>query len=266
MIKHFAIRETCIAGRTIERIIKMPSGNHKGSRGKRTNATEEAVRKNNDIIAERNLRRKINHNFGKGSAHYTLTYGEYLPTPQEAKKDLKNFIRRMRTALGKKIKWVAVTEYNNHRIHHHIIINTANAELVNEKWGKGWVRTSMLDNSGDYKKLANYLIKETQKTFREEDCPVQRRYACSRNLEMPIIKREPVNAYLLFEDPQPIKGYYIDKDSIRRYEHPVTGIEYLEYTEIAIDEPRKYKVWPRGKRVREEAIKKIKGEVQFSFC
>ena len=83
---------------------------------------------------------------------------------------------------------------------------------------------------------------------------------------MPIIKREPVNAYLLFEDPQPIKGYYIDKDSIRRYEHPVTGIEYLEYTEIAIDEPRKYKVWPRGKRVREESIKKIKGEVQFSFC
>ena len=104
MIKHFAIRETCVAGRTIERIIKMPSGNHTGRRGKRTNVSTEAVRKNNDIIAERNLRRKINHNFGKGSAHYTLTYGEYVPTSSEAKRELKNFIRRMRTALDETLK------------------------------------------------------------------------------------------------------------------------------------------------------------------
>lgn len=265
MAKQVAIRETCIAGRTIERIIKLPSGFHGGKRGKKSNLTSEKVRKNNDIIAERNLRRKINHNFGKDSAHYTLTYGNHAPTPSTAQKELKNFIRRLRTALGDNLKWVAVTEYNNHRIHHHIIINTCDVELVREKWGKGWVRPSLFDDSGDYRRLANYLIKETQKTFREEDCPTKRRYTCSRNLETPVIKREPVSTAMLFDDPKPIKGYYIDTDSIRRYEHPVTGLEYLEYTEIALDAPRKYKVWPKGKKVKPESIIRIKGEEQLSI-
>ena len=74
-IKQVAIKETCVAGRTIEHVIKLPSGCHKGKRAQRMNATPENVKKINDIVAERNFRRLINHNFGYGSGHYTLTYG-----------------------------------------------------------------------------------------------------------------------------------------------------------------------------------------------
>ena len=50
----------------------------------------------------------------------------------------------------------------------------------------------------------------------------------------------------LEEDPTPISGYYIPKDCERRFEHPVTGLEHLEYIEVALEAPRKYKVWPKG--------------------
>lgn len=257
-IKQVAIKETCVAGRTIEHVIKLPSGCHKGKRAQRMNATPENVKKINDIIAERNFRRLINHNFGYGSGHYTLTYGHDEPTPAEAKKHLKNFLNRLKYAMGDELKWIAVTEYENKRIHHHVIINTCDAALINKKWGKGWVKPTLFDDSGDYHLLANYLIKETQKTFRDEDCPTKRRYSCSRNLEKPIVKRESVSIAALFDDPKAIKGYYIAKDSIRRYTHPVTGLDYLEYTEIALDKPRRYKVWPRGKKVRAEGLIKIR--------
>ena len=38
----------------------------------------------------------------------------------------------------------------------------------------------------------------------------------------------------------------------------MTGLDYLEYTEIALDKPRRYKTWPRGKKVRAEGLIKIR--------
>ena len=107
----------------------------------------------------------------------------------------------------------------------------------------------MLDDTGNYKKLAEYLIKETEKTFRLEDSVAKQRYSPSRNLYRPIAKREFVSEKELFDDPKPLKGYYIPKDEIRRYEHPVTELPHLQYIMIADDKPKRYKTWPKGKVV-----------------
>lgn len=103
-----------------------------------------------------------------------------------------------------------------------------------------------MDDSGSYKALSEYLIKETSKTFRDSDSVHKRRYTASRNLVRPVIKREAVDAQELLDDPKPIAGYYIPKETVRRFEHPVTGVEHVEYYMVALHEPRKYKVWPRG--------------------
>lgn len=257
-----AVRERWIAGKVIGTTIKLPSGNHAKKRAPKKNITTEKVRKNNDRLAERNLTMLIDANFGKGDAHYTLTH-EIDMTQKQAAKERKNFLRRLSDAFkkaGSELKYIAVTEYRNKRIHHHIVINTSDLELIKKVWGKGYVYCSLLDDTGDYQELAEYLIKETQKTFREPESVHKSRYSASRNLVKPLIKRQYVDLAELFKDPEPIPGYYIPKDRIRRYQHPITGIEHLEYIMIALDKPRAYKSWPKGEIVQGKEYYKINYE------
>ena len=244
-----AIKEICVAGRTIEVIMKLSSGNHREKRNGKKNITPEAVRKNNDRLAVIRLRRILNANFGYGDMHIVLTYRE-APEPQQARKDRNNFIKTMQRKMKKagcELKYVAVTEYMHARIHHHIVINCNDIELLTSAWKHGLIKSTALDASGNYAKLAEYLLKETQKSFREEGCPNKRRYASSTNLIKPQVVRQVIEVEKLYDEPQPIKGYYIPEDFNRRYEHPVTGLEHLEYIMVALDQPRKYKRWPKGK-------------------
>lgn len=257
------VKEVWIAGRTIGVVIKLSTGDHTKRRAPKKNITSEKVRRNNNRLAARNLTMLINANFGKGDAHYTLTHAEEV-TQKQAERERSNFLRRLSARFkkaGKELKYIAVTEYKNKRIHHHILINSSDLKLIEEVWGKGHVHCTRLDDTGEYQELAEYLIKETQKTFREKDSAHKSRYSPSRNLIKPIIKRdENADIRELFKDPEPISGYYIPENRIRRYTHPVTGLEYLEYIMVAIDKPRRYKVWPRGKVVSGKEYYKINYE------
>ena len=246
------IRETCVAGKTIDRTIKVYSGNHKSKRGHKVNITLENVQKNNDRLAAKNLMRILNANYKHGDLHIVLTY-ETEVKKSRARKDREYFIRKLRGEMKKmdiELKCVAVTEYKHTRIHHHLVINHFDSSALEQLWGKGFVKFSVLDDSGNYAKLAEYLIKETTKTMRDEDAVSKRRYTTTKNLIRPEVKREVVDIAELFDDPEPIKGYYIPQDYCRRFEHPVTGLEHLEYIMVALDEPRSYKTWPRGKKVK----------------
>lgn len=247
-----AIRDTIVAGKTMLRILKSTSGNHKGKRASSQNRTSDNVRKNNERISTLNLWMLLNANFYSDSCHYTLTYNGIAPSQEQAAKDIKKFIRELRAKFrdeGKELKYVQVTEYLNHRIHHHIVINTIDLATVNETWNKGFVKSTLLDSTGNYRELAEYLIKETNKTFCDPESQHHRRYSASRNLTRPVIKREYVSASELNDDAEPIKGYYIPKDQDRFYAHPVTGIMHHEYCMVAMGDPRKYKIWRGGKVV-----------------
>lgn len=242
------IKETCIAGKVIDVTLKVSSGKHNEKRKEKRNVTPEKIQKNNDRIAQKQLMRLLNANFQEGDLHIVLTY-KTIPTIEQAKKDRGAFIRKIRKS-NPGVKYITVTEYEHTRIHHHIVLSKMDIGIITEAWKKkGYVHQTSLDDTGEYQKLAEYLIKETSKTFREPGSVNKRRYACSNNLFRPIVKREEVSMKEMFEEPEPIKGYYIPKDSIRRYPHPVTGIEHIEYLMVAIDKPRKNKVWNRGKRV-----------------
>lgn len=245
-----AIREICVAGKTIDVTLKLSSGTHTEKRKQKRNITREKVRENNDRMAARNLARLLNANFHENDFHVTLTYKGEAPSQEQAKKDRAAFIRKMRKMVPD-LKYVAVTEWQHTRIHHHLVLSGCTLDQIDKLWeDKGFIKPVLLDHTGDYSQLADYLIKETTKTFRREDSGYKRRYSCSNNLIRPVVKREEISISDLFEDPEPIPGYYIPKDSIRRYEHPVTGIEHLEYIMVALGEPRKYKVWPRGRKVK----------------
>lgn len=241
-------KDICQAGKTIDVTIKVASGCHGGKRKPKMNITSEKVQRNNDRLAVKELTRKLNANFSHGDLHVTCTYAVAPDRPQ-AKKDREALIRKIRKEMnsqGKELKYIAVTEFENKRIHHHLVINAIDIATLERLWDKGWIKVTALDESGQYSKLAEYLIKETQKTFREEGSVYKRRYSCSGNLIKPQVTRVEVDPSELFEDPQPEEGYYIDYE--RRYEHPVTGLEHLEYMMVTDGEPKDLS-WLAGKTI-----------------
>lgn len=195
-----------------------------GIRGGTRKKTSEEIALANMRQAVRKLARKINANFRPGDWHVTLTYRkEARPSPEDAKKIIRQFISRMRgryRRAGFQFRYILVTEYENRAVHHHLIINQVNdgektsADWVRDCWkGNGNPKFVGLYDTGEYQGLAEYLIKETDKTFRKS--PEKQRYTCSRNLVEPNPERITRTVKKMWElDPKPRKGYYIAPDSI----------------------------------------------------
>lgn len=262
------IRETCVAGATIWTVLKYSMNPGKGKRAPKSKPTREAVIKNNDRVAVRKLTMLLNANFHPGDLHITLTYSGKEPTTAEAKREIRLFKERMSREYekrGRTYKWVETTEYDNHRIHHHMVLTYIDPRVIEQQWRRGHIRTSVLDRSRNYRKLAEYLIKETTKTMRKPGNETKRRWSASRNLTRPIVKREIITPRILREDPKAIKGYEIDIDTVRRFEHPFTGIEHIEYMMVATDPVPRIKTWRRGKIVDRQETYRRAEEIQISM-
>lgn len=210
-------------GAVVEIVKCVPRGCRKGvARGPKK--TKEEIREANRKQAARRLARKIEANFKPGDLHVTLTYRkEARPSPEEAREILRGFLNKLRTEYRKHgftLKYIHVTEYARKAIHHHLIVNwvndgkTTTRDYIRNLWkGRGNPRYVDLYETGEYRTLADYLIKETEKTFRES--PEKQRYGCSRNLTEPRVERRTKKTKKGWQkDPKPRKGYYILQDSI----------------------------------------------------
>lgn len=235
-----AILETIFAGGIIlQRKIGRKANRTGETKAARLNPTSEEVEKINEHYAERTLQIKLHHNFESGDHHLVNTYRGAEPTRAQARENRRKFIREMRKEykkLGLPFKWIAVTEYENRRIHHHLVINQGvPIARIREIWDMGYVHERPLSKSGDWRKLGSYLIKETSKTFRNPDSAGKLRYSCSRNLTMPEVYKEEIESSEISEEPKPITGYYIDGESIYKGENPMTERPYIEYVMVPIN-------------------------------
>ena len=208
----------------------------------RRKKTKEEIDKANAIQAKQKLVRKINANFRPGDLFVTLTYpSDGRPSPEEAKKILKHFInklRRLYRKAGAELKYIIVTEFENKAIHHHMIANNirgengSGSELISQCWkhseGKGAVRFESLYDDGDYEKLAEYLLKETEKTVKKKE--TAQRYTCSRNLVNPKPEKitRKIKAARWNPVPVPKKGYHIKEDSVY-LGSDTFGFDYMHY-------------------------------------
>ena len=157
------------AGKTIEVTKSFTKRVGVKVRGGKAKPTAEEIEKVNQMNAERTLRLKINHNFGEDDLFITLTYRkDERPGQEKAKKNIKKLIDGLRKEfkkVGEELKWVCVTEYLNKAIHHHLLINHIKGQdvskWVRKLWKFGRPDFKYLDDTGQYKDLAAYLIKET---------------------------------------------------------------------------------------------------------
>lgn len=242
------------AGKTIEVDRYFTSRWHKKGikRGDKVKPTSEQQRNVNTRKAERTLRLLLAENFQDGDLHIDFGYirkkGQPYRTREEMRKDIDAFLREMRKlykAFGVALKYIHVMEIGaKGSRHHHLVINQPGIDTreIQACWKKAYMENSKihfspLDTDGDYSKLAAYLIKYTDKTIGTEEALQGKRWNCSKNL------RRPVPEYRIVKDrnqfyqvPKPVKGYYIDKDSVRAGVHSPEyyGYGYLSYRMVRL--------------------------------
>lgn len=234
-----------VSGKVCE-VIKSYTKFEGGSRTRAAKAkkTPEQMEEQNYRNAVKKLTRTLNCNFTDGDLWVTLTNRKNQRlTPAEEEKKFSNFISRVRYRFrkaGEEFKWVAVTEYKNKAIHHHLVVNNPDGlnvvKILQSQWKEyGIVHIKPLYSDGQYQALAEYMVKETRETFRERDGGRMQRWSSSRNLKKPKVYYRKVRAATWNPQPRPKKGYRIDTDSVVNGVNAWTGRRYQSYTMIRLE-------------------------------
>lgn len=242
------LRKKIYAGSVIETYKYFTSKLHPENlcRAPKQKKTSPAVEKNNERIASRNLCNTLNANFGYNDLSITLTYdpSQRPAGSGKAASCLRSFLKLLRGAfknLGSELKYIATTEYGKTGkfIHHHLVISKIDHASVSRCWKFGWIHFSVLDNTGDYSKLARYMIKETTRTFRDPAKKFSgKRWSTSRNLVKPKIVITEVSARSWRDAPMALKGYYIT--DVYTSVSEATGYPYQYYKMVKIPDFKPY--------------------------
>jgi hypothetical protein len=156
-------------------------------REKRRRESRVAQQKLNNRNAVKRVIRLINTNFDNSDIWATFTYSDdMLPSSEDqAKKDMQNYIRRLKRYIEKEkldsLKYIYVTEYQEgKRIHHHIVMNFKDRDTAERIWKNGGRTQTRRLQPDDYglEGLARYITKDSKGS---------KRYTCSKNLEKPRI-------------------------------------------------------------------------------
>ncbi len=138
-----------------------------GVRRAKSKPTSEVQAHLNRTNALKHLVRLINANFVKGDYELTPTYDDdHLPgTFEQAERDIKNFIRRIKRA-WKKAGIVRPLKYcyrldvsEDGRFHAHMFLTAGlDRDLIEDLWGKGWANTiRMMPRNDGLAGLSEYV-------------------------------------------------------------------------------------------------------------
>lgn len=140
--------------------------------------------------ARRRLALLMDANFGKNDLHVALTYRGTPPDYEQARKDVRNYLRavkRMREKAGlPEMKYIYVIEEEGgdgekRRIHVHLMMTGGiSREALEEKWGRGYANCDRLqpEEGNGLMELARYFTKLEQEKHR-------RAWSASKNLRQP---------------------------------------------------------------------------------
>lgn len=162
-------------------------------RGKKAKPTSEVQARLNEHNAEQKLIRILNANFTPEDIEIHLTYtDENLPdTPEEAERDVANYLRRVKR-LRKKLELPALKYVNvpgggigGTRFHFHITMSGGvERSLLEELWGYGYANARKLQfNENGVEGLGRYVAR--QFTAHKDELPFRKRWSASRNLIIP---------------------------------------------------------------------------------
>lgn len=212
-------------------------------RGKKRKKTPEDVARQNYWRKCRELRQTIELNFGADDFHVVLTCRkEERPEAEEAVKIIRMFRDRLRAMYRKEgweLKYIITCETGQHgAVHWHMIVNgmhsgrTTTEKIIRKLWTMGRPYFSPLDDSGDYKKLAEYIVKETSRRMEEGKTAEKLSYMSGRNLIRPseVTRTERIRSSRWRKKPHIPDGYVLVPDSLVNGVNRYTGLPYQYYT------------------------------------
>ena len=192
---------TTVAGDTLVAEIYPAWGRESrgAARAAKKNVTPERIQKYNTERAKFRLQLLMDQNFTSEDLSLTLTYTE-APTEREAKKDVKNFLDRLKRAREKKglpeLKYIYSLEDERDgrakQLHCHIVmsggIDRKEVERIWQKGSKarGFANCDNLqpDKEG-LRRLAFYIYEQNRG---KEQAKGKRHYSCSKNLTEPKVR------------------------------------------------------------------------------
>ena len=182
------MRRTITSGKIVElEIYPVWKCKHDISRKTERNKSKESQKNLNNKNSKKKVVRLINSNFGKEDLFITISYEDgYLPNESTARKDMQNYIRRLKRYRKKKgldeLKYIYSIGYSNNpesskkvRIHHHILINKMDRDEAEKLWGNGFANSKRLQpNDFELTGVAKYIANQGSE-----------RWGASRNLQKP---------------------------------------------------------------------------------
>ena len=231
--------EYCRAGRTKQHTYYYAArtDTKEGTRKRKENKTSEAQKKVNSRQSVKKLTWILNENFDGTSLYVTWSYAKEKRPPgkEELRADVEKLLRNIRKvyrAAKDVAKYVWVAEVGERgAVHVHMVLNAVDIKSLRKCWDKGWITIKPLDESGQYRRLASYFVKYSEKTMKTSEGFSGKRYNSSKNLKIPQPQRTTVTAKNAYNHTIEIpKGWYLDKDSVAEAWHEVTGFMYFTYT------------------------------------
>ena len=218
-----------------------------GERSPRREATPEEMAKANHRQKERNVRLLIMANFTENDYYITLTYRkEDRPgSMEECKKHFTAFIARVKRAYkraGVVLKWIRNIEKGSRGGWHiHLIVNRIRDAdvIIRRAWKFGGVHNALLYTEGGFKKLAEYMAKESR-AGEGTEAVKENSYSSSRNLERPRPKKKEMSGKTFRGKKIRIPaGYVLDKESFYEGVNQYTGYPYRYYTLLILTDRRR---------------------------
>ena len=253
-------RFTIVAGKTVitrmtdSTLIKMEKG-----RRPKTNPTSAAVAKINKLNQERELTAKLNANFRPGDWWITLsnqigvTVEESMEKIAKLKRGLQRYCKKNELPY-RMVEAMGVGQIKG-KVHHHIVLNKEiPIEMVYKYWAEEEVFAQPLKGY-NYQKVAAYILKNAEES-KDKRGRYTKAFRSSRQVVKPEQRVEEMKRAATYdiEDLKPRKGYQIDRDSIRMYDHPITGVACLEYIEVSTEPEPRIKYYYRGKPAKWEPL------------
>lgn len=238
------LKKTCRAGKTKEVEYYYSARYHPKGEVRNTceGITTEAQKQINRRMAERMLTRILNANFSSEDLYITWHYKKELrpANKEEMRGQIRKLLRKLRELYkktGKVLKYVWVAEIGKKGAAHiHMVVNGNELQKLKKLWSYGHINVQPLDETGQYRKLAEYFIKYSDRTMGTDKELQGKRYNCSRNLVRPKEKVTVVKSKRRYsKDIKVPKGWYLDKESVQEGFHERTGYPYFYYTLIQLE-------------------------------
>lgn len=218
-----------------------------GGRGQKRKATPEEMAKANHRQKERNIQALIMMNFRENDYYITLTYRqeERPEDMEECKKHFRAFMERVKRAYRKaseELKWIRNIERGSRGGWHiHLIVNRIRDTdlIIRKAWKYGGVHHALLYTEGGFRKLAEYMAKESR-SRQEGETVRENSYSSSRNLIRPKPKVQQMSGKTFqMKKIRVPAGYYLDKASVYEGINSYTGYPYRYYTLLILTDRRR---------------------------